>query len=247
MAEKKCYIKVPRWLIHDAKDRKLLMTYIYLYRRQNLEHQLTTSIYHIVTGCKYYFTKHIQNANLNVRNSIKYMADNGLIKTKDDISTIQAKQAFSITLLPDFYDPKQYVILTYDEMDAILNYTGNGKKETLIHAYLYIKSYINLGKGRPHAFWGTLGAMSKTLGLSYNTCLNVMQILQNMELIVTYDDLTLSWKTYKAPVIYAINSLDARQNCEEATAFLKKQQAIAASMNKHSDDERAAAEAWGEV
>lgn len=230
--EQKFYIKVPRWLVHDVADRKLIMTYLYLYRLQSLEHKLTASLYYLITDCGYAFFSDLRSTNLQFRKSLQYFIDNDMVDIDKNIMEVPANEAFGVILQEKFYLHDQYILLTCKELDTILSYEGKAKKENLIHCFLYIKSHINLGRGKPHAFWGSLKVMSETIGLSYNACVASIRELLSLELLVTYDDLTLSSKRYRASTVYVLHAFDARQKYEEAIGYIKRYQAIKASTEK---------------
>ena len=87
-----------------------------------------------------------------------------------------------ILTVPYEIDRNQYLVITDNEVDVILNYKNRVDKFSLFNTYIAIKRYVNYSKGISYPSIKTL--MFITNVISNNTIMNYIRILEDLNLII---------------------------------------------------------------
>lgn len=181
---------------------KQLLIYGYLFMNRTMRDEVVLSLEHLVKSCGYKISNS-ENAPINkFRQELydMYQKDSSgyfEMYTETDILTVKPKDIFVIDLSIIPYTYNRFTKITFDDYDKIVR-SQYLNKDNLLYVYLYLKSHIyerkkdqygndvEIIKDKPEACFLSYEQISNETGLSKQSIVNIIHLLQNMKLIECY-------------------------------------------------------------
>lgn len=191
------YIKINKNILFNPESKKDIMLLWYLYATECRNEYIYLDINDLVKYYGYSPSTKEKGINTLFKNSLQKLINNNSLKV---IDMNKSKNINNYTLsfiknnnhIPKCLDlSSDFVMLNDDEMNIILNYYSNNKSKKIsyidntLHVYLIIKSFMNFSEqNKPFCFPSIL-KLQLYSGLSKQSILNTVNVLQNMGLIFT--------------------------------------------------------------
>lgn len=187
-------------------------------------------------------TKHKPKAFTEIVNVLKYMNENKMIETQQDLDSVSYDTGIKIAVKSNYFDlDGKYCMIPFNVFDKIMDSDTTVNKEAALLSYLYIGSYIGGDvpqnqtetdeqylkrlKKYPKAFFRDINNMAKDLSMSKDTLTKCINYLQKEGLIIkkTVGSIKRDGKPpQNVPNIYVLNQNGYKQEIEWALEKMKK-------------------------
>lgn len=172
----------------------------------------------VTLGCGSPINGHSKEANEKFRNALVWLQENKYIYCSKDINTVKNTEYFEATILQDsmFHCNTNFVLLSMDEYEKIINSPTTSKKNVLLATYLYIKKgiYHNDSMPLPKLVVTSHSNIKNILGVSsVTTVKTALADLNNINLLF-WDDKQYFYHDRKKHVykpaknVYALSEAD---------------------------------------
>lgn len=227
------FCKIPKSFVKDREnDPTEILTYYAIDKFRLLKDDTTSvvSLQEICKLCGYGVGRCKYNYLPKARSHLIKFHSLGLIELVGvDISKpIRLTDLINVKLNSDFFPTADYVQLTDDEFNTLVNINSTIQKAYLVKAFLNIKSYIYVSPtgsiGKPSAFYKEIDSLVDETGFTRYTVDKCLEILEQHKLLVKYE--TGSYKTsngliINAPNIYVLNDDNIKDNINMSINRLK--------------------------
>lgn len=227
------FCKIPKSFVKNKENYPTeILTYYAIDKFRLLKDDIISvvSLQEICKLCGYGLGRCKYNYLPKTRSHLKKFHSLGLIELVDiNISkTIRLSDLITIKLNPDFFPNKDYVQLTDDEFNTLINIKSPIQKAYLFKVFLYVKSYIYVPQesdiGTPSAFYKSIDSCIEEVGITRYIFDKCLDILVERNLLVKHE--TGSYKTISglitnAPNIYVLNDTNAQNNIKVSISRLE--------------------------
>lgn len=134
------FCRIPKNLINNSTNKKLLLTIIYLDRRRSYEDWVGLSVHDLIIKNNYKVHRGNQKIITEFKTQLNFLKDNEMIEFESEKLPYILSDHFNVRIVNDFNLQDGYVVLTAHEIDTLLIIPFDTAK--VFFLYLYIKSFI---------------------------------------------------------------------------------------------------------
>lgn len=148
------------------------------------------TIDNLVMECGYVPDQHPNKTNDDFKNILKQLIDSEQIHTDINIDKIRSNQFFTLDIDRNlFHCDKNFVLVSIEEFDKIINNKTKASKSIVWGVYIYIKQFIPLDDTQAKVAYPSKYGMQKKLGISSNaTVKKAVQDLVDLGMIYEYSE-----------------------------------------------------------
>ena len=213
------FYRVPK----DYSDCREIMVKFCLDRHRTMEGETYVSLQQICQDCNHSTDRHKGNFLDFVKKTLSSLVERGLITQccGTPLDKAGVKELLGFVLSDEFSPCSNYISLSANAFDKIVKIKTSIKREVLLNAYLYVKSFIydyqpnSNDTYTPYGFYGNLLLACDELGYTRKTIDACMDLFVSCGIFKCH--LTGSYKkangtVANAPNIYVLNDENADKN-----------------------------------
>lgn len=180
-----------------AKNLKYFLVLAYLQKNLTLLGRVNLTIDNMITECGYVPERHVNKNNIVFKTIINELISKQYFSSDVDVNTIRNNQMFTLTMSKTkniFHADSNFVLLTIEEFDKIVQAKTTTSKSVVWATYIYIKQFIIMDNNTESVFakigYPSKYGMQKKLGVSSKSTIEkAVKDLVDLKMLYEYTNM----------------------------------------------------------